>query len=277
MNVVARFSRSGYFPLAVVIGLATLTSACASTSDKTTGKRISLATKISAGTEARTPFTNSQGWNISLSKVVLSTGALYYFEGATIFSVAPVTRTSRWAQLWDYVAIRNANAHPGHYIPGNARGEMLSSASVDLHAGEAALPNGEGVTGTVRSATFSYQSPATGSFATELGPHVAVLEGVAKKGTDTRPFRAEIDASDLLNTRDTPSVEGCPFIEAEIEADGTVTVNIKLALWFDQVEFGTVPKSDDGTPVRIPETAIARNELVRGMKAGDGYVFTFSR
>ncbi len=251
-------------------------SACASSSD-TTGRRIVLETKITAGAEATKAFTNSQGWSVSLNKLVLSTGPFYYFDGATIFSRTFPVKKSPLDRVEEWMGIRVAYAHPGHYIAGNARGQMLIPSSVDLRAGDSDLARGEGVTGIVRSATFSYSTPATGPLASELGVHVAVIEGTATKGGDSRSFRAEIEASDLANTKNALAIEGCPFNEADMQADGTVTVNIKLPLWFDQVEFDSVPQSTDGKPVVIPASAIARNELVRGMKAGDGYVFSYSR
>jgi hypothetical protein len=243
---------------------------CGDGSDSTTGHRIKLGTRLTTGPEAT--FTNSEGWSIVLSKAYVSVGPLYYFDGAVIFSSSAAARKSLWADLGELFEKR-AYAHPGHYIPGEARGEMRTPLTVDLRVAESVLPSGEGVTGVVRSATFSFQAPPAGDLAPQLGGHVAVLEGTATKGADVRIFRAEIDAADVTNTENATAVEGCPFTEVEMGSDGTVTVNVKLALWLDQVEFDRIDASPDGTPVLLG--GIARNELVRGMKAGDAYVFSY--
>jgi len=256
--------------------VATLPSACSSSDDSggTTGKRISLGVKVVGSPEAKAPFNNSQGWSITLSKALIATGALYYYDGATIFSLNNPPPKSRGQQLWEALVEKSAFAHPGHYIPGNAKGEYLTPSSADLRT-ETVLGQGDGVSGPVRSATFSFQSPAVGTFAAELGSHVVVLEGTATKGAETRVFRAELDPADVVNTKNATAVEGCPFTEADMQADGMVTVTIKIAQWFDQVEFDAIPSSTDGKPVAIPASAIGRNELVRGVKEGLGYSFSY--
>ncbi|WP_394848655.1 hypothetical protein LZC95_14500 [Pendulispora brunnea] len=260
---------------ALVIG-STALAGCSSSSDTTTGKRIVLDTKIATDPPATQAFANSQGWSISLRKVALSVGSLYYFDGATIFSYAAPKRKTPLDRIEEFLGIGIAYAHPGHYIPGNAKGQMLNPSSVDLVGGAVSLPVGDGVSGIVRSATFAYNAPPTGPQASALGSHVVVLEGTATKGSDARIFRAEIDEADVVNTKNAAAIEGCPFTETDMEGDGVVTVTIKLPLWFDQVEFDSIPASADGNPVLMPAEAIGRKELVRGMKAGDGYVFSYS-
>ncbi len=256
--------------------MALLPSACDDAADEgTTGKRISLGVRVVGSAEANAPFTNAQGWNVTLSKALVATGALYYYDGATIFSERAPMRRSPAERLWETLVERSAFAHPGHYVPGNARGEYLVPSSADLRAATT-LGEGTGVSGLVRSATFAFQTPAAGPFAAELGSHVAVLEGTASKGVETRIFRAEIDPADVTNTKNATAVEGCPFAEADMEGDGVVTVTIKVGQWFDQVEFDGVPASTDGKAVVIPATVIGRNELVRGMKEGLGYAFSYA-
>lgn len=239
----------------------------------TGGRRITLGAVVTSST-LKAPFTNSMGWNVSLTKAFVSTGAFYYYDGATIFS-SNTPRRAPLDRLLDVVRIKTAFAHPGHYVPGNAMGQFLTPSSADLLTSNV-LGTGDGVSGIVRSATFSFQTPAAGPFAGELGTHVAVLEGTATKGGDSRPFRAEIDAADIVNTENANAVEGCPFTETTMETDGTVTVTVAMTQWFDQVEFDSIPASTDGQPVLMPADAIGRNELVRGMKEGLAYVFSYA-
>lgn len=259
--------------------VSSLPSACSSSSEGgsgTTGKRITLAVTVTGSSEAKSSFSNSQGWNITLTKAIAATGPLYYYDGATIFSELEPSAPTRVKEfVREVLSIKSAFAHPGHYIPGNAKGEFLSASSVDLRTTNA-LGSGDGVSGFVRSATFSFASPATGPFAAELGSHMVILEGTATKGAEQRVFRAEIDAADVDNTKNAPQVEGCPFTETDMQADGMVTVTVNVKQWFDQVEFDTLPKSSDGKPVLFPNDAIGRNELVRGIKEGLGYQFTYT-
>lgn len=262
-------------------------SACSSddgTGDNTTGKRITLKTRMTTGTEGTQGFTSGIGWNVKLSKLYMSTGALYYFDGATIFSRTMPTRPSgpydlrRAVNALDaLLGVGTAHAHPGHYIPGTARGEMLTATSVDLAGKDATLAVGNGVTGITRSATFTFAAPATGPFAAELGSHVVVVEGTADKAGAQRIFRAEIDLPELLNAKKEPAIVGCTFQEVDMQADGTVTVTIKPSLWFDQVEFDTIPASTDGKPVLMDPSTLGRKELVLGMLASDGYIFSYQK
>jgi hypothetical protein len=259
-----------------IVAAALSAAACSDASDSTTGRRIVLATSMIAPLATKT-FDNAMGWSISLRTLVVSTGPLYYFDGATIFShnERPANRT--YDLLERVIGVRSAHAHPGHYVPGNARGQVLRGTAVELRAEPVDLVVGDGVTGPVRSATFSFDVPSAGPLADVLGSHIAVIEGTASQGSDVRAFRAEIDAEDMLNVKKVLAIEGCPFEPTEMESDGTVTIAIQLPLWFDQVEFDTVPASNDGRPVLMPATSLARKELVRGMKAGEGYTFSYSK
>lgn len=273
MNLRRRCFVTAAFALAA---LSALPTACSSDDSGTGGKRITLTATVVGSPGATAPFATEAGWTVTLSKALLATGPLYYYDGATIFSYAtPSPRP--WSPLDELrraLSIKTAHAHPGHYVPGNARGQFLTSTSVDLRT-ETVLGDGDGVTGIVRSATFSFGSPASGPLSGELGAHVAVLEGRATKGADERVFRAEIDAADLTNEENALAVEGCPFQETEMTSDGTVTVTLAVEPWFDQVEFDSLPASEDGAPVVMPAAAIGRKELVRGMKAGIGYTFAY--
>lgn len=231
----------------------------------TTGRRIELEVKIAASPESRS-FTNARGWNITLTKAAVATGAFYFYDGDTLFATRANVRGS-WF-------VKSAFAHPGHYVPGNAKGEMRTSGSVDLLVG-ATLGRGDGVTGFARSATFTFAAPAVGAAATELGASAIVVEGSAAKGAEARGFRAEIAIEELKDAKGVAQIEGCPFLVADMEADGVVSVMIKLPIWFDQVAFDDVPERADGAPVLFTE-GLPRNQLVRGTKAGLAYVFSYA-
>lgn len=254
---------------------ASLPMACSSDAG-TSGKRLVLDARIAAA-KGSTDFTNAAGWRVKLAKALVATGPLYYYDGETIFAArtgSPGGHGRRVPSLRDLLGIRSAFAHPGHYVPGNAKGEMLTASSADLLIGTT-LGTGRGISGPVRSATFSYGAPAAGPLAAELGSNAIVLEGTAEKGEERRVFRAEISLDETKGADGKPQIEGCPFTPVDMAADGVVTVEVSLPLWFDQVEFDAAPKSTDGSPVALP-AGLARNQLVRGVKVGLAYSFSYA-
>jgi hypothetical protein len=232
----------------------------------TTGRRIALDVKIAASPASK-QFTNAKGWNVTITKAAVATGAFYFYDGDTLFAGGAPRRSG-------FQLVKAAFAHPGHYVPGNAKGELLTPSSADLLAG-GMLGRGEGVSGLVRSATFSFGSPPVGPMATELGANVIVLEGSAAKDVETRSFRVEIAPDEMKDTKGITQIEGCPFTSADMQRDGTVTITVDLPMWLDQVEFQDVPKSTDGKPVLLGD-GLARNQLVRGTKGGLAYVFSYA-
>ncbi|HVJ89112.1 MAG TPA: hypothetical protein VM580_04855, partial [Labilithrix sp.] len=246
-----------------------LPTGCSEGESSTTGRRISLDVKIAASAASK-QFSNSKGWNVTITKAVVATGPLYFYDGEAILAGTGSKRRVAPPRG----AIKSAFAHPGHYVPGNAKGELRTGSSADLLVG-ATLGVGEGVSGVVRSATFSFSSPARGPFAGELGSHAMVIEGTATKTAETRIFRAEIRADEVSDANGLPQIEGCPFAEADMTGDGIVTVSVGIATWFDNVEFEGLPASVDGAPVLMTDS-LARNQLVRGTRGASAYSFSYA-
>lgn len=239
---------------------------CADAGADTTGRRISLGVSVAASPDSRR-FTNARGWEITVTRALISTGAVYFYDGEPLFAGGGGRRTSRG---W----VKSAFAHPGHYVPGAARGEMRTPWSVDLLAG-GVLGAGDGITGPVRSATFSFGAPATGPAAAALGPHVIVLEATATKADQTRVVRAEILPDEVKDDRGRLQIEGCPFAEVDMRSDGVVSIAVHLPMWFDQVSFDDVPSSVAGEPV-VLGAGLARNQLVRAVRGGLAYTFSYA-
>lgn len=230
----------------------------------TSGARTTLETRIVAADGSR-DFTNAVGWRIRLSKALVATGPLYFYDGEPLFA-------RRAPSGHGLFGIRTAHAHPGHYVRGDAMGEMRTVSSADLLAG-ATLGIGQGVTGVARSATFSYETPAKGPYAAELGAAAILLEGTAERGGEARAFRAEIALDETKDAAGRPEIQGCAFSPVEMTGDGVVTVEVKLPLWFDQVDFEEAPAGGEPTPLAA---GLARNQLVRATKVALGYAFTYS-
>ncbi|WP_437586529.1 hypothetical protein [Sorangium sp. So ce1000] len=267
--------------LAAALAAGALAAGCgAGGDDATSGKRLTLATRIAPDAASVEPFTNALGWTITLSKAHLSIGSLHYFEGAPFTAqlqrAAPgggpslLERLARWA-------VPEAHAHPGHYQAGEARGQMTQPTSVDLLLGTTALADADAVSGVVRSARFTFGAPPSGPLAAALDGHVVAVEGRAEKGELARVFRARALGADVLDeATGEPSVEGCVFEEVFLDGPGVVTLVVKPTVWLDQVDFEEVAESDDGAPVDLAPESQAQRGFARGLKKGTAYALSFA-
>ena len=242
-------------------------SACGDASDSTAGKRVELAARVQAESLS---FTNAYAWNVEIERALLSIGPLSYLEGAVV-----ARRGSTVESLGRWFTVRAAHAHPGHYEEGGTVGEMLVPASVDLALGAADLGAGPGITGNALSARFSFQSPPQGEFAADLGTSVVIVEGMATQGTESRLFRAAASVDDVLEGG-IPAVVGCEFKNGGIGADGMVTLELRLSVWLDQIDFALVPASTDGTPVELARDQTPHKAFVRGLKKAAAYAFSYA-
>jgi len=259
--------------IAAAVGLGALASACGG-EDSTTGKRLTHATRITAGPEATSAFTNAYGWSITLSRIDLSVGAFHYFDGA------PVTaRLHRPRPLLDRLArwaLPEAHAHPGHYQPGDAMGQMTEPTTVDLAKSPADLAASAAVSGVYRSARFTFGAPPRGPLADELGDAVILVEGLATKAGEARPFRVAAVAADVLDAKGNPLVAGCVFEEADVQENGAITLLVKPSVWLDQIDFTEVPASADGQPVTLEPATVPYKAFTRGLEKGTAYVFSYA-
>lgn len=247
---------------------ASLGTSCTST---TAEKRVSYATRIVAADAVEAPIVNAYGWSLMLTKAAVSVGPLYYWNGSPSFASNTPKNDFR------FFGIRSAFAHPGHYIAGDAMGEMLTPSSVDLALGEATLPSGAGVSGIYRSARFTFADKPVGDAVGALEGHVVVLEGEGTKDTMTRHFRAELDVADMLDASGEPRVEGCAFEgEPDVQADGTITIRVVMSLWLDQLELDAIPESADGKPVLLPRDSTAFRAIQRGVRKAAALQFQYS-
>lgn len=240
--------------------------------ESTTGKRLTHRTRITPGAEVTEGFTNAFGWSVTVARAHLSVGALYYFDGAPVTArLEPrlLDRVSRWL-------IPEAHAHPGHYQPGNALGEMTEPTSVDLAGGSPVLADSTSVNGLYRSARIDFLSPPVGPLAGELGQSVVVVEGIAERAGVSRPFRVEAAIADVVDADGEAAVAGCVFEEADVQEDGIVFVRILPSVWLDQIDFAEVPPDADGRPVTLEPGTIPHKAFARGLKKGTAYVFSYT-
>jgi hypothetical protein len=255
----------------VLLGFAVVLEACATPSQE----RLMLKTRVELVSEQALAFTTPLGWSVALDKAVLATGPFAYFEGAPWVAARESGSPLKLARR--FFGIAPAHAHPGHYHEGAALGAMLAPFSVDLVADSAAYPDGEGVTGTYRSASFSFASPASGPHADALAHHVAVVEGSAEKdGESPRSFRAVASWADIEGTASGGAVVGCTFAETNVNDHGTVTLAIEPAVWFALVDFAELEPAEDDSPREFPDASQPKLAFVQGLATSSAYSFRYS-
>jgi hypothetical protein len=264
----------GILASVVGLGLAVGLQACGSDSESTSGKRVTLHTRVEVNDVVNAPFTSAVGWNVTVTKAAVSAGPFYYFDGAPPLVLRE--RHDSWQYAARVLGLGTAHAHPGHYQAGNAMGQMLESSSLDLLDGVAEFPDGDGVSGVYRSARFTF-SAASGPAKKELDGHVAVAEGMAEKdGEPPRYFRAFADLATIENSAADGHIEGCEFVEADVEGDGTVTINVNPKIWFDLVDFSEAEEASADAPAYFPDGSQPQIAFVLGVTQLSAYKFSFS-
>ncbi len=272
------------------LSLGTL-AACVSDSggSGTTGRTVALHTRVELAEDVSQPKTNALGWSVTLSEAYLSLGPLYYYSGDPVLSLRPTAPRARQGALaWaSGLLVGTAHAHPGHYIEGAAMGQMLEPTTLDLLAGPRSLGDGEGVTGLVNSARFTWQSPPAGPFASKLGSQVVLLRGTATKADTTVKFLAQADGDEVRDGDDQVEVAGCAFgakpgqAGVEVTGDGTVTLRLTPSVWLAQVDFAYVAEGAEGAPTPDADGVVdlagtlAWQGFIRGVKKGTAYEFTY--
>jgi len=255
------------------VALCSLLSACSGDGKDTGGKRVVLATRVEPSRGLADEFTTGTKWNVRLTSARLAIGGLYYFDGAPAF--ASNERRKPLQRLQDFF-IGTAHAHPQHYVPGSALGEMTEPSSVDLFRG-AELADGNGVTGTFRSGRLVLPENIVGPAAKGLNGHVATASGVATQGDRTVYFDVSADLSDIRESSPLAEIDGCKFEEAEVTEDGTVTLTVTPRIWFNLVDFTTIEDGEEGAPTSIVRGDVAHKGFTLGVAQLTAYHFEYSR
>jgi hypothetical protein len=238
--------------------------------DSTTGRELVLRTRATSDPALGSAFTTETGWTITLSKAVLSVGALYYLDGTPAF----VQRDDFRRELRQLFGVPVAYAHPGHYVAGDARGQMLTPAELSLGDGAVALGDGVGITGAVRSARLVL-SPAKAP--EQLPPGVVALaEGIAQQGDTTVHFHLEATADEVDGHATAGQIDGCIFEEQDLTRDGTVTMTVLPHVWFDLVDFTGVGPGTERAPTELGSDDTARIAFVLGVVQLSAYRFAYT-
>lgn len=242
------------------LGAGLLLSACGDPS--TGGERVVIASRAKSDLAENPVVDNGLGWTIEVTRAELALDHLYYVSG-------PPAGLA-WRPV-DLLAIPSAHAHPGHYDSGDVLGELEEAVSIDLLGPEVLLGEGPGVTGQARSAIV-----ALGHLGGEDAALAVVLEGVASQGDVEIPFRAEVAQNSIDHpTSHLPEIDGCPLDDGKIESNGTVLLEVSVAVWLDRIDFAEVSVPGSGMAVLEPGTP-PHNAFQRGLVKALGYHFTYS-
>jgi hypothetical protein len=190
------------------------------------------------------------GWTVSALEGSMSLTELRFFEGRVLVA----------QRSWNPVdlLISTAHAHPGHYVPGEARGELLAARELDLSGRDVlAWDTANGVTGSYGSAKLTF------------GASGVRVRGTATKGATTVRF----DTGALSLTK---PLEGIRFEHEMTTAPGTVRLEVDLGVLLSRIEFDkalTAPNAA-GVVVFDPSSA-AFNGFDRGVTDSSSYRFTW--
>lgn len=242
------------------LGAGALVSACGEPS--TGGRRVSIATRARGDIAKNAVVETSLGWSIEVTRARLALDTLYYVSGPP----AGLVRCSD-----GIFSIPTAQAHPGHYDSGDVLGEFQGPVTLDLLAPEQVLGEDGGVSGLALSAVITL-----GSLGGDDGTLAVVLEGVAARGDTTLPFRATIERAAIDNpTSHLPEIDGCPLEAGAIKGDGTVLLEVGVAVWLDNIDFAEVSVPESGLALLEPDTP-PHNAFRRGIAKAMGYRFEYS-
>lgn len=197
-------------------------------------QRTSFPVTVSGGVAT---VTTDSGWSVSLTKATAHLDAVRFFEGKVLLGRA-YPRPPWWRSL----LVTPAFAHPGHYVPGEALGELVGPLSVDLLA---ATPTPWGEASAVTG--------AQGSLQLTFGAGGLELAGTATKDAQSLPFTAVFAP--------TAAVEGVRAEHVVTTSGAGVDVRLDLAVIFSRVDFALVGSS--ASP--LDPTSPAFNGLARGV------------
>jgi hypothetical protein len=240
----------------------------------TTGQRVVLRTRVVTAPESAAGFTALSGWKIQLTRAWVATGPLYYFDGAPSFVFnRSRPRERSWLGAW---LIPSAHAHPGHHAAGVTNGQMLDAFSMDLLASESRLPDGMGITGLLRSGTFSFSSPVGGPLVQSLGGQSVVVQGVAEKDLEQIHFSLSVDFATIAGRARDGLIPGCKFDAIEVKGSGTVTLSINPRPWFTFVDFSGIAPGSAEIPTLIAPETTPHVAFTLGLMQVGAYHFSFA-
>ncbi|GHH02371.1 hypothetical protein [Comamonas sp. JC664] len=202
---------------------------------------------------------NERGWTVTVDTAHLSVGPVRFFEGRAL-----------QARRFDWYSLigGTAHAHPGHYSPGDALAEVLSTLTVDLLTG-ATLGDASAVTGAYGSMELTLPAPTTVTDA----QGVLSGHGMRVRGTARNAEGATVRFDAMANL--SKPIEGVRFEKTLGTEPGRVRITVKLATWLGRIDFATATDPDADGVYTFPADSQAQNALVRGVEDTTAYDVTW--
>lgn len=177
------------------------------------------------------------GWTVTVDAARLHIETIRFFEGEPLFA-------RRWPR---FELIGRAQAHPGHYVPGEALADIVTPVDLDLLAETPISLEGNGVTGHFGSAEVALQ-PAGSSGVT------AEASGRAAKGERIILFSVSTDLA--------VEVRGVP-VESDVSESVRFDMLVDLERWLGRIDFDTLPAAT--TTITFSAGSQAHNAFLRGV------------
>lgn len=224
---------------------------------------------VAGGAEPAAEFVNDWDWSITLDSALLAIGPIYFFDGEPLLTRRRAPARFRLADLLRWLSpVGTAHAHPGHYVAGQALGQLLEQRVVDLLAATpTTLGTVEGVTGAYNSARIDLH-PAAADNGEGLGAHTLLVSGQA-----TRPGDEPVAFTGLLDSEQ--QIVGTPCLVDIDGGAGRMTLAVDFRIWFKRVQFETLaePRDDGRYHFTDATDSQAYNALVRGVESTGAFSF----
>jgi hypothetical protein len=204
-------------------------------------QRTSFPVTVSASSSVG--LVTDSGWTVQLTRARASFDAVRFFEGKVVLA-----RARPW---WRGLIISEAWAHPGHYVPGEALGELVAPLEVDLLGGPVTWGEAQALTGEHGSMQLTFASG---------GVDVA---GTATKDGQSVAFTAQFVppiALEGIRAEHEVSLAGVP-------AD----VQLNLGVLLSRIDFALSGASTAPLDPKSP----AFNGLARGIEDTSSYLVTW--
>ncbi len=249
-----------FLSLAVVVGVG---AGCDGAAAEAPPSRVTLPLSMSGSTP--TGIDNEHGYVVDITRAQVHVGPIRFFEGDVVLGDARSFHKRPKdvpQQLIDAVlGMPTALAHPGHYTEGDAKGEWLDDATVDLLAGDVVLGDVDGVTGHHGSASIGFSN------SDDLDGAAIVVEGVAHKdGVDTA-FHGSLDKD--------AAVEGIDVRAEVAEAGGSDHIEVQFGELVKKIDFAQVDTGAGVDGALVADTQ-PFNAFERGCDSTLAFTFTFT-
>jgi hypothetical protein len=182
-------------------------------------------------------FSNSAGWNITLTKAELSLEYVRFHEGHSAYA-----QNLLWPNLFPaswLLPIQEAHAHPGHYESGAVKAELRLNKTLNL------LGDTSSSLGVMQAFTGNYGTGEL-TFGTE---GMVALEGKATRDDKVVDFSLQVPLSEQ-------KVEGLNASHTVGSSPASVMLRVHVERWFELVDITTLPGKNGATPTSASSSSV---------------------